>query len=260
MTLKKPSHDVPHWGGVGGLGPIPELDDAWMREGPKMFHRRPKPIAATLGALAVVGGIVSVTLVAFHSKDTSPTLPPPAALGRASGGARTSSALAAPATSSAPVISWSVVGGIPVPVSSAEGPRTTEGGRAVGFSHDAVGAALAAVNISFRLVSDVGPQVYEPTVREQCFGDVEATLEQVRHSSIQGSVPSEFWYKIVGGDPAGDLVLISIAVKAPQSGGYVGSDRTLRWVDGDWRMQVPPPRPWVIPIVSGYTLLGRRGG
>jgi hypothetical protein len=181
-------------------------------------------------------------------------------LGRGSGGASTSNTpVAAP---SAPAIRWSVIGGIPVPVSSTGGPRNTEGGRATGFSHDALGAALAAVNISFRLVSDVGPQVYEPTVREQCFGDVDTTLEQVRHSpsiASPGSATSEFWYKILGGDPQGDLVLISIVVKTPQSGGYVGSDRTLRWVNGDWRMQVPPPQPSVIPTVSGYTLLGRPG-
>ena len=93
---------------------------------------------------------------------------------------------------------------------------------------------------------------------------MDTTLEQIRNSTsaaAQGSTrPSEDWYKITSGDPAGDLVLISIAVKTPQSvasGGYAKFDRTMRWVDGDWRMQVPPLRPLIIPSVNGYTLVGR---
>lgn len=182
-------------------------------------------------------------------------------LGRNNGDATTSGG---PAVPRAPAISWSIVGSNPVPRSFTHGPRNTVDSRATGFTHDSLGAALAAVNISFRLDSEVGPQVYEATAREQCFGDVDTTLEQIRNSTTaaaEGSTtPSEDWYKITSGDPAGDLVLISIAVKTPQSvasGGYANFDRTMRWVDNDWRMQVPPLRPLIIPSVRGYTLLGR---
>jgi hypothetical protein len=168
------------------------------------------------------------------------------------------------AASTAPAISWSIIGGQPVPASPIAGPRNTEGGRATGFSHDALGAALAAVNIGARLSSETGPAVYETTARTQCFGDVNATLEQIRTSfspaPAGSATPSEVWYRVVGGDPAADLVLLSLAAKTPQSvasGGYVGFDRTLRWVDGDWRMQIPPSRPSIIPSVNGYTLLGQ---
>jgi hypothetical protein len=53
---------------------------------------------------------------------------------------------------------------------------------------------------------------------------------------------------------------MSVAAKTPQSvagGGYVGLDITLRWVGGDWKMQVPSARASIIPSVSGYTLLGQ---
>jgi hypothetical protein len=182
-------------------------------------------------------------------------------LGRKDSG---SASVADPASSTGPAISWSIVGGQPVPASPLAGPRNTEGGRATGFSHDALGAALAAVNIGARLSSETGPAVYDTTARNQCFGDVNATLEQIRNSfspaPAGSATPSEVWYRVVGGDPAADLVLISLAAKTPQSvasGGYVGFDRTLRWVDGDWRMQIPPSRPSIIPSVNGYTLLGQ---
>jgi len=86
-------------------------------------------------------------------------------------------------------------------------------------------------------------------------------IQAVCPAAAQGyTARSDEWYKNTSGDPAGDLVLISIAVKTPQSlasGGYAKFDRTMRWVDNDWRMQVPPLRPLIIPSVSGYTLLGR---
>ena len=107
-------------------------------------------------------------------------------LGRDHGGAAASGG---PAASTAPVISWSIVGDEPVPASPVAGPRNTVGGLAKGFTHDTLGAALAAVNISFRLASEVGPQVYEATAREQCFGDVDTTLEQIRNSFSNAAAP-----------------------------------------------------------------------
>jgi hypothetical protein len=185
-------------------------------------------------------------------------------LGRGSRGAATPGGQIAPATPSAPAISWSIVGDEPVPSSPDHGPRTTAGGLAKGFTHDTLGAALAAVNIGVRLASEVGPQVYEPTVREQCFGNIDSEIEQIRNSfstAPPGAAKySEVWYRVASGDPASDLVLISIAVKTPQSverGGYVRLDNTMQWINGDWRLQVPTARPLVIPSVEGYTLLGR---
>jgi hypothetical protein len=182
-------------------------------------------------------------------------------LGRNDGG---TAPAAGPAASTAPAISWSTVGDQPVPASPAAGPRHTEDGLSKGFSHDTLGAAVAAVNISFRLASKVGPQVYEATVREQCFGDVETEIQQIRDSFSSAppgaAKPSEIWYRVTSGEPAGDLVLMSIAAKTPQSverGGYARLEMTMRWVDGDWKLQVPLARPSIIPSIDGFTLLGR---
>jgi hypothetical protein len=181
-------------------------------------------------------------------------------LGQGDGGTASGS----PAASTASAISWSIVGNDPMPASPVAGPRNTENGLAKGFTHDALGAAVAAVNISFRLASEAGPQVYETTVREQCFGDLDTTLQQIRNSfsnAPRGAAkPSEYWYKITSGDPTSDLVLISIAIKTPQSiarGGYARLDNTMQWINRDWRLQVPTAPPSVIPSVDGYTLLGR---
>ena len=181
-------------------------------------------------------------------------------LGRADSGTASGS----PVASTTPVISWSIVGDEPVPASPVAGPHDTSGGLAKGFSHDTLGAALAAVNIGVRLASEVGPQVYEATAREQCSGDVESEIDQIRNSFSNASPGSatfsEVWYKVASGDASSDLVLISIAVKTPQSvekGGYAKLDNTMRWIDGDWKMQVPTARPSLISSVNDYMLLGR---
>jgi len=188
-------------------------------------------------------------------------------LGREDSGAAASAASGAPGGSPGPVvpaISWSIVGGQPVPASADHGPLNTEGGRAAGFTHDVLGAALAAVNIGARLASEVGPQIYEATAREQCFGDIDSEITRIRDSASTASdgaaTRSELWYKVTSGDPRGDLVLISVAVKSPETttlGGYATVDFTMRWVTGDWKMQVPTTRPSIIPTAQGYTLLGR---
>jgi hypothetical protein len=171
---------------------------------------------------------------------------------------------AGPAASTAPSISWSIVGNQPVPASPVAGPRRVEGGLAKGFAHDTLGAAIAAVNISFRLASEVGPQVYEATAREQCFGDVDTEIQQIRNSFSSAppgaAKPSEIWYRVTSGDPTGDLMLMSIAAKTPQSverGGYARLEMTMRWADGDWKLQVPLARSSIIPSIDGFTLLGR---
>ena len=159
-------------------------------------------------------------------------------------------------------LSWSMVGGQPVPGSTTHGPAHTADGLAAGFSHDELGAALAAINISYRLTNDVGPVVYESTARQQCYGDINTLITQIRASPTSNSASSstELYYKVISGDPTGDLVLVSIAAKTPQSavaGGYGSFQRTLRWADGDWRLQVPVAPAQIVADVSSYHFLGR---
>lgn len=163
-----------------------------------------------------------------------------------------------------PAITWTKVGPQPVPNSALHGPTQTTNGLAAGFSHDELGAVLAAINISTRLTGDAGPAVYETTARQQCTGDIDTTISAIRDqttSAVGGTtVPDEYLYRVTGGDPSGDLVAVSIAGSSPQSrnlGGYAELTRTLQWTDGDWKLQVPPAPPRLVSSVTGYTSLGR---
>ncbi len=198
-----------------------------------------------LGAVAV--GIVVLLVAAFLMGRSSP------------GGA---SGFASPVVSG-PDIAWEWVGTQPVPVSPRHGPTDTSNALASGFTHDELGAVLAAINISVRLTGAAGPAVYETTARLQCLGDIDTTIATIRAqrstATAGTTVPTAAYYRITSGDPNDDLVGVSIALDTPQSrtlGGYGELTRTLQWVDGDWKLHVPPAPPRLITSVEGWTSLG----
>lgn len=183
-------------------------------------------------------------------------------LGRSDGGSgQTPPTGPAPTTDSD--ITWQRVSGQPVPVSALHGPaRQESSGVAMGFTHDALGAALAAINISTRLSSSAGPAVYEATARLQTLGDVEGTIAaaraEVSSENTANTAATRFAYRL-SGDPTGDVVVVSIAAETPQTSamrGYAQMERTMQWVDGDWRMQVPLSRPQFATSIDGFTPLG----
>ena len=167
-----------------------------------------------------------------------------------------------------PQVSWAVVGSQPVPLSQRHGPFRTGDGLASGFSHDELGAALAATHISARLVPTVPAAVYQATARAQCYGAdgagdgaVAAYVEWLarsvrgRPAASPAEVGRELYYRVVDGDPRGGEVQISLAAvtdEARGQGGYAELRRTLRWVDGDWKMQLPPPPRAIVDSLSGY--------
>jgi hypothetical protein len=124
---------------------------------------------------------------------------------------------AAPAPAEA-ALSWALVGEQPVSTSPRAGPARTDRGVAAGFSHDERGAVLAAATVA-----------------------------------------TGYFYRVDGGDPATDRVLVSIAADTPQAraaGGYAAVTRTLRWIDGDWRMQIPSNPARLVSAVTTYHPLG----
>ncbi|MGE3836177.1 MAG: hypothetical protein AB7H43_15540 [Acidimicrobiia bacterium] len=163
-----------------------------------------------------------------------------------------------------PQVSWSVVGTQPVPSSRQHGPARTGDGLASGFTHDELGAALAAMHITARLTPAVPPVVYQTTARAQCYGDIDAYLERIDRSrraqlaSRPTAVGRELYYRVVDGDPRGGTVRISLAAvteEARQKGGYAELTRTLQWIDGDWKMQLPPTPRAILPSLDGYSPL-----
>lgn len=167
-----------------------------------------------------------------------------------------------------PDITWASVGSQLVPVSAAHGPREQNNGLATGFTHDEIGAAMAAINLTARTSKAAGSAVYVPTVLQQCIGDQDSTIAGLNSQEpyeASGGKPTveELFYLVVSGDPDGNIVVVAAAALTPESrnlGGYAQYTRTLHWIDGDWKMQVPPSKPHLVTKVDGYTPLGKPRG
>lgn len=219
-------------------------------------RRWPWLIAAVLVVLAVAAAIVVVTGGSRRGAVTSAAAPPVSASRARPPG---------PPPDAMGTVTWTPVLGVPLPVSAVHGPRSDAGGVPSGYSHDAAGAALAAINISYRLTGAVGPGTYQAVLFQQCYGNVDATVQQLTASSSASTAaevtPDQWWWRVTAGDPSGDLVQVSVLARTPQSaalGGFSEIERTVAWRGGDWRMQVPPSPPALVSSTAGYTLLGPR--
>lgn len=161
---------------------------------------------------------------------------------------------------------------VPVPggvaaMSRLHGPNITESGRARGFTHDETGAAIAASNLAPRVSAAAGPEVYEPTILEQTFGDPTGTLVAVRadafppppDASPTPTIAESIYYRVISGDPHGEYAVVSLLADTEQAralGGLARIDLTVRWVADDWRLRVPIPAASLRSDAGGYALLG----
>jgi hypothetical protein len=169
------------------------------------------------------------------------------------------------------------VAGASVPVSRASGPRDVSAGRARGFSHDARGAAFAAIHLTLRVSAQVGPTVYGPTIDEQVIGTdaqamrdlVEDQYEQLRQQqNVAYGQPAGRFFAAAKGyridSENGSMVNLRLLIEAPGANNsgviLVSCVVQLRWINEDWAILAPPSGDWgrVVSQVNdsrGYTML-----
>src|SRR6266550_4649740 len=149
-------------------------------------RRRTSAVVAVAALLLlIVAAAVAGLVVTLGHRGTPVSQPVPAAQGSTAGYSSTDvttpSPPATPASTTATMnLGWATVAGAKVPVSPTDGPRDVSHGQARGFTHTQMGAVLAVAHISLRLSPQVGPGVFEATLREQVVGaDVAALRQQV---------------------------------------------------------------------------------
>ncbi|MFD1521455.1 hypothetical protein [Pseudonocardia yunnanensis] len=150
--------------------------------------------------------------------------------------------------------------------SSRHGPFHEFNGRATGFSHDDLGAALAATHIGARTAPAAGTEVLAATLDEQCWGDVARARERLFTALPRPDAPpreavsaTAMYFRVIAGDPRGEFVVLSLLAETPQPRARGGLSRVavaMRWSGRDWQLRVPVPGPSVYPDTTGYRLLG----
>ncbi|MEN3308870.1 MAG: hypothetical protein V7603_5072 [Micromonosporaceae bacterium] len=240
-------------------------------------RRRTRAVVAGVAAgLLVLGAAVIGLVVALGPSSAGG--PVPATTGPAAAVASSAAPPASPSDSTSPSppvddMRWDTVAGARVPVSRAAGPADTAGGRARGFAHTPLGAVLAAVHISVRLSPQVGPKVFEPTLREQVVGTSAAALGQHLDEDYQQAQaqlglpygqPAGRLYSTTRGyrvDAAADTATVRLLIEGPGASGgsvLVALVTTVQWVGGDWALVAPPGGDWttnasVVTDTAGYS-------
>jgi len=169
-------------------------------------RRRNRFLAACLVAAALTGSAVTVVVVLAAGASRSGTTPdravPPAAAAVASAAAGVPGNGGDGAGALPTDLTWSDLAGIALPVSARSGPRDTGAGLARGFAHDQGGAVLAAVHITARINPQLGPAVFEPTLRTQVVG---AGATPMREMTAQAYAEMRQQAGVADGQPLGRL-------------------------------------------------------
>jgi hypothetical protein len=202
--------------------------------------------AMFLGAILLLGIVMSISL-ALVDDPATPTAPaPPPGAGDGSGPAPGPISTAVPAAAPRDV-RWESTNGLVLPYSRSAGPRRIDGSVASGFARTPTGALIAAVQLSARASSAFVPD-HEDTMRLSVVPgpDRDALLAKLRAQPQVPPDPGEFG-RIVGfvfNSYTASVATVTLAVRiagSPDTPMYQAATFTVVWQRGDWRL-VPPPR------------------
>jgi hypothetical protein len=240
---------------------------------PQTRHPRRTTLIAAAVAVILAAGLGAWLLGRDHGRHaSSPTRRSPTT---GAAGEPSSPASSGPDQSSSGPDRWRWIrtNGVRLPTSSVHGPSDTAGGRARGFSHDELGAALAAVDLDYLSSPLPGPAVFNPTITQQGAGDVYGELADVqaqyeRRISAEGKRDGDplsppgvqvLGYRVTDGDPRGGRVVIEVCGQGPVPGQsrstFYTADHTMVWTNGDWRLSFPVPDPVMADSAGGCTPL-----
>jgi hypothetical protein len=220
----------------------PQPDDD--QEQPRLPRRA--LLAASAGTVVLVAGLAVVGL-----RDDSPPVPVQGAgEGAASAPAVPEPELPTAIPTEAPAdVTWQLFRGLAVPSSPTAGPRVVDGDLAEGFARTPEGALMAVLNLPAR--SFLGTEWRRVTERMVLPGPGRG-----RQLALRGSLPDDV--------PSGDLAQVAgfrfvtyspdVAVIEVAARGFTGQQQvataTVRWRDGDWRLELPEGGTYGTPLDS----------
>jgi hypothetical protein len=242
-------------------------DDADKESGP---FRRPAFILSA-GFLAAIAVLAAFMVRASLSDDPAPakSSPPPTSAGNAgavpagTGGCRPTDTNQSIPTAAPPGVTWQVFKSSVLPTSPAAGPLITEGEVVRCYAHTPTGALIAATQISARVeIADGWRQVLDRSVVAGAGREVfvqEHSKEASRAPTEPGSLAQVNGFRFVTYSP--ETAVIELVVRAPNTGSLASSVATVKWVGGDWKLELQPDgsansQPRLIDSLDGYARWG----
>ncbi|WP_029212107.1 hypothetical protein [Arsenicicoccus bolidensis] len=225
-----------------------------------------KVLGATvvIATIVILGLVLTLTNMLGGKPDTpaappSPTAPPPPTTAAAAGSVcglkqvQTSGTVASP-----PVATWTLVGTTAAPAIEGQGPgKIDEDGYRSCYARTPTGALVAAANL-LAMGSQAALLGQKMTERSTVPGPGrDAALNQPPASADSSGVRIQIaGYRVLKYD--GLSAEIDVAMRT-SNGAVAAQALTLRWVDGDWKIQLAPtgdlPAPMTqLPSLAGYIM------
>lgn len=230
--------------------------------------RRVRPGTALSAAVAgaIVAGAAAVALLGGQPETTrsagiSPSVPAPSPVLEAA----TSPTIALVASEPllvAPEVTWHVFSGVPLPYSEA-GPRSVDGPVFAGYERSPTGALLAAAHLGTRSLLTPGSGwlgVVEAQVLPGPGRDAfVAVREEVDKLDPPGTYGQPAGFRFVAFTP--DVAVLQEVSRFSLTGRLQVTTTTLRWVDGDWRLELQPdgsasPTAQSVQDLDGFVVWG----
>ena len=149
-------------------------------------------------------------------------------------------AVPAPLTTAPAGVTWEDFQGVSLPTSRTDGPSRIDGPVHAGYSRTPTGALLAAAQIRVRALATPGvPDLLRVVDEQFAPGPGKAAYRELISTVTDTSPPTGGYTQYVGFrylSYTPDLAVISLAARGG-SGVLRASTATVRWLDGDWRLE-----------------------
>ncbi|WP_147431831.1 hypothetical protein [Motilibacter peucedani] len=151
-------------------------------------------------------------------------------------------------------MTWSLFQGVALPSSATDGPSRINGPVYAGYSRTPTGALLSASNLVFRYLITPGEGWRQVVEQQVLAGAGRDRFVQLRAKATADDPSGTFGqiagFQFVTYSP--DLAVVELVSRFSNGTMHV-STNTVRWVDGDWRLELQPDgstTPNVQPVAS----------
>jgi hypothetical protein len=219
--------------------------------------RRPRWVTATALLLAIITATVVVTTINGGQGRKATT--------SASQSRSCPEINASDATPTAPPddLRWKNLGAMLVPTSATAGPTRYDGPVWSCYAHSPLGAVMAAYDIFAGLASPDWHTVAEhevaPGPGQQAF--ITASQSQTYQAPPPGSIAQAVGFEVVSYTPQQATIE---ALASAGTDAYQADERTVAWIDDDWKMILTPggstgPDIQLVTSAGGFVLWGGAG-
>lgn len=164
---------------------------------------------------------------------------------------------------SAPQVSWQLFSGVALPYSPTAGPSNVDGPVYSGFERSQAGALIAAAQLGTRYLLTPGSGWREVVARQVLPSTGREVYIQAR-AHVQLNDPPGTYGQLAGFRIVaytGDVAVIQEVSRFSFTGRLQVTTATVKWVGGDWRLELQPdggnsPTAQAVPSLDGFVVWG----